>query len=59
MPTPSNATDSELTPPTRARILPSRDRNQRPSFLRRAAASGLNRLAHVISPQQRPAAGTA
>jgi hypothetical protein len=55
MPTPSNATDSELTPPTRARVLPARDRNQRPSWWRRAASSGLNRLANVVSPQQQPA----
>jgi hypothetical protein len=57
MPTPSNASDSEIGPPTRARVLASRER--RPGFFRRAAASGLNRLANVVSPQQRPAAGTA
>lgn len=55
MPTPSNATDSELTPPTRAIVQPARDRNQRPSWWRRAAASGLNRLANVVAPQQQTA----
>jgi hypothetical protein len=57
MPTPSNATDSELTPPTRPIVESARER--RPGFLRRAAASGLNRLANIISPQPSPAAGTA
>lgn len=58
MPTPSNATDTEIRPPTRPRVVAARAR--RPGFLRRAAAAGLNRLANVISPQQRQsAAGTA
>lgn len=53
MPTPSNATDTEIGPPTRPRVIAARER--RPGFLRRAAAAGLNRLANVIAPQQRPA----
>lgn len=58
MPTPSNAADTEIRPPTRPRVVAARAR--RPGFLRRTAASGLNRLANVISPQRRStAAGTA
>ncbi len=53
MPTPSNAVDTEIGSPTRPRVFASRERQ--PGFLRRAAAAGLERLANVISPRQRPA----
>lgn len=53
MPTPSNATDTEIGSPTRARIEAGRER--RPGFLRRAAAAGLERLANVIAPRQNAA----
>lgn len=55
MPTPNNATDTEIGPPTRRKIEAGREKQ--PGFLRRAAAAGLNRLANIIGGRRNQAAG--